>query len=67
MTGTPDRIDAVLAHFTDLGGGDPGDDQATLTDILADLMLWAATTPSPQDLDFERALESARLHFTAES
>lgn len=64
---TAHRTDRLLAFYTNsLNGGDPGDDQTTLTDILADLMIWASVTPSPQALDFERALNSARGHYAAE-
>lgn len=53
----------ALAWFTEQGHGDPADPEATLTDLLTDLMHYCDAT----DLDFGRAAQMARIHHFEET
>jgi len=57
-----EEIEALLAEY---GGGDPNDVKATVSDFLADLMIFCAerTDESGKALEFDSLLESAERHF----
>jgi hypothetical protein len=64
-----ERMPAVLALYSSLVNGGGSDAQENLTDLLADLMHWAAATQEDEEdrVDFDAALSSAQLHFDFES
>jgi len=59
----------ALEHYAKEAGDEWASDMERLTDLLADLMHFCARNAEREDcpMDFDSALESARLHFEAEN
>lgn len=59
---------ATLADYAGKSGDEGADDQERLTDLLADLMHFCKRNADREDspMDFDRALETARIHFESE-
>ncbi len=58
-----DRMDAVIALYARAVGASGEPDTTVLTDMLADVMHWAAA----RDLEFADSLRVAEGHFDAET
>jgi hypothetical protein len=64
LTGEQRRAFGYAAVVAGAPDWDADDEQTTTVDALANMMHWAATRSG---VDFEQALDSARLHFAAEA
>jgi len=61
-----ERLDPLIERYRRDCGGTDEEMQTVLTDLLADLMHWASAQADEEEVDFETALDSGRMHYDRE-
>jgi len=62
-----ERLDPLVEQYVRATPGESGEPvQTILEDLLADLMHWSAAQDPEEEVDFNRALSTAQMHYDHE-